>query len=66
MFVIALAFLNAPASAQVHVRDGDTIVVNGTPIRLAGIDAPELGTQTGRDARRWMANYLNGEPTHDR
>ncbi|WP_367646573.1 thermonuclease family protein [Ruegeria arenilitoris] len=44
-----------------QVRDADTIVVNGTPVRLQGVDAPELGTSAGRDARRWMVNYLRGK-----
>lgn len=73
--VIALALMTSPAMAQVKVRDADTIVVSGTPVRLNGVDAPELGTRAGRDARRWMVNHLagrrvecelNGERTHDR
>lgn len=72
---IALILLISPANAQVQIRDADTIVVSGTPVRLNGVDAPELGTPAGRDARRWMVNYLsgrsiqcdlNGERTHDR
>ncbi|GFE67220.1 thermonuclease family protein [Litoreibacter roseus] len=76
-YVHLFAFLvvAAPAFAQVQIRDADTIVVSGTPVRLNGVDAPELGTSAGRDARRWMVNYLsgrtvecdlNGERTHDR
>ena len=73
--VIMATLLASPALAQVQVRDADTIVVSGTPVRLNGVDAPELGTRAGRDARRWMVNYLsgrsiecdlNGERTHDR
>ena len=72
---IALALVTSPAMAQVKVRDADTIVVSGTPVRLNGVDAPEIGTRAGRDARRWMVNFLsgrsiecdlNGERTHDR
>ena len=72
---IAVILLTSPAIAQVQIRDADTIVVSGTPVRLNGVDAPELGTWAGRDARRWMVNYLdgrsiecelNGERTHDR
>ncbi|MCO6385344.1 thermonuclease family protein [Oceanicola sp. 502str15] len=71
----AVILHTAPLAAQVQVRDGDTIVVAGTPVRLNGVDAPELGTRAGRDARRWMVNFLagrevdcelNGERTHDR
>ena len=70
-----LCLFATTATAQVHVRDADTIVVSGTPVRLNGVDAPELGTRAGQDARRWMVNYLsgktiecdlNGERTHDR
>ena len=70
-----MVLLTSPAIAQVQIRDADTIVVSGTPVRLNGVDAPELGTRAGRDARRWMVNYLNGrsiecelngEQTHDR
>lgn len=75
IFATAL-FLAAPAHADsLHVRDADTIVVDGTPVRLNGVDAPELGTRSGQNAKRWMVNYLrgksiscqlNGERTHDR
>ena len=63
------------ASAQVQVRDADTIEVSCTAVRLNGIDAPELGTRAGQDAKRWMINFLrgksiecelNGHRTHDR
>lgn len=71
-----VAFFATTASVSgVQVRDADTIVVKGTPVRLQGVDAPELGTVAGRDARRWMLNYvrgkavecqLTGERTYDR
>ncbi|GAA6159709.1 MULTISPECIES: thermonuclease family protein [unclassified Ruegeria] len=73
---IAFAFFATTAAAGgLQVRDADTIVVDGTPVRLNGVDAPELGTRSGQDAKRWMVNYLrgkniecslNGERTHDR
>lgn len=66
----------SPAEAlSLQVRDADTIVVDGTPVRLQGVDAPELTTRAGKDARRWMVNFLsgksvdcdlNGERTYDR
>ncbi len=70
-----LLFIASPALAGVQVRDADTIVVDGTPVRLNGVDAPELGTESGRNAKRWMVNYmagknvtcdLTGEKTYDR
>ncbi|KIC44992.1 nuclease [Ruegeria sp. ANG-S4] len=72
---ICLALFATAAQAQVHVRDADTIVVDGTPVRLNGVDAPELGTRSGQNAKRWMVNFLrdksvdcklNGERTYDR
>ena len=59
--VLILCLLATPLTAQTYVRDADTIVVNGTPVRLQGVDAPELGTRAGNDARRWMVNYLRGK-----
>lgn len=58
-----------------HVRDADTIEVNNLPIRLNGIDAPELDERGGRRAKRWLTKallrkpvrcWLNGEKTYDR
>lgn len=63
------------AAGGVQVRDADTIVVDGTPVRLQGVDAPELKTRAGKAARRWMVNFLrgkavecrlNGEVSYDR
>ena len=72
---VTLFLATSTVAASLHVRDADTIVVDGTPVRLNGVDAPELGTRSGQDAKRWMVNYLrgksiscdlNGERTHDR
>jgi endonuclease YncB( thermonuclease family) len=57
------------------VRDVDTIVVAGTPVRLNGLDGPEVSTRAGKDAALFMrrlvggkvvACELNGERTYDR
>ena len=66
----------APVMADtLTIRDADTIVVDGTPVRLNGVDAPELKTSAGKSAKRWMVSYLagksvecdlNGERTYDR
>ncbi len=62
-------------SGTARVRDADTIVVAGTPVRLNGIDAPENSTRVGKDATNFMkrllrgetvACSLNGERTYDR
>lgn len=74
-FSVAGILAACPALAGVTVKDADTIVVDGTSVRLNGVDAPELGTPAGQDAKRWMVNFLrgksvecrlNGERTYDR
>lgn len=58
-----------------HVRDVDTVEVNGLPVRLNGVDGPELDERGGQKAKRWMQALvlrkpvrceLNGDITHDR
>jgi len=39
-------------SGSARVIDGDTVVVGGTRVRLKGVDAAELGTARGENARR--------------
>ena len=80
--VVLLGFLAGPALADrviegrvTVVRDVDTIVVAGTPIRLNGLDGPETSTRVGREARVFMDRLvrgetvtcrLNGDRTYDR
>ena len=75
-------FLSSPALADrviegrvTVVRDVDTIVVDGIPIRLNGVDGPETSSRIGREARAFMTRLvrgetvicqLNGDRTHDR
>jgi endonuclease YncB( thermonuclease family) len=47
----------------VRVIDGDTVVVGDTRVRLKGVDAAELGTARGENARRVMAMLVTGELT---
>ncbi|WP_347537969.1 thermonuclease family protein [Roseovarius sp. CAU 1744] len=58
-----------------HVRDVDTVEVNSLPIRLQGVDGPELSERGGRNAKRWMQQivlrkpvrcWLTGEKNRDR
>ena len=44
-----------------HVRDGDTIVVTGTPIRFAELDCAELGTAAGERAKQRMLRLVSGK-----
>lgn len=79
---LLIALLATPALADrilegrvTVVRDVDTIVVAGTPVRLNGLDGPEVSIRSGREARTFMTRLvrgetvtcqLNGERTHDR
>jgi endonuclease YncB( thermonuclease family) len=79
---LVLALLATPAFADrliegrvTVVRDVDTIVVAGIPVRLNGLDGPETSTRIGREARTFMNRLvrggrvicrLNGDRTHDR
>ena len=57
-----------------HVRDGDTIEVNGIAIRLSALDCPERGTRDGEYANRLAQQFLTtkavceltGAKTYDR
>lgn len=58
-----------------HIRDVDTIEVADIPIRLNGLDGPELSEKGGKAAKEWMNNLvadatlkcaLNGDKTYDR
>jgi len=44
-----------------HVRDGDTIELNGTPIRLAALDCPEKNTQEGLYAASVAQQFKGSE-----
>ena len=44
-----------------HVRDGDTIEVNGIAIRLSALDCPERGTQKGKNAARIAQQFLGSQ-----
>ena len=77
--VIALstfAFADRSIEGRVTVvRDVDTIIVAGTPVRLNGVDGPEFSTRAGREGKSFMTRLvrgeiirceLHGERTHDR
>ena len=44
-----------------YVVDGDTIRQGMVSVRLWGIDAPEMDTQAGRNARRYLIELTEGE-----
>lgn len=43
-----------------YVQDGDTIYIDGTAIRLAGIDAPELDQPYGQKAKYHLMDLCKG------
>jgi endonuclease YncB( thermonuclease family) len=65
----ALAFAKASISDQISVSgparviDGDTVVVFGTHVRLKGVDAAELGTPLGNEAKRVMRTIVTDSLT---
>lgn len=77
---LALTPLNAKAGQWLegtvtHVRDVDTIEVRNVPIRLNGVDGPELDERGGRAGKTWMQKqvlrqplrcWLTGKKTYDR
>lgn len=44
-----------------HVRDGDTIEVAGTPVRIANLDCAEMDTNEGQSARTFMIDLTRGQ-----
>ncbi|MCP4327258.1 MAG: thermonuclease family protein [Alphaproteobacteria bacterium] len=44
-----------------HVRDGDTIEVDGVPIRFEGVAAPELKERYGRESKYFMVDLVSGK-----
>ena len=58
-----------------HIRDIDTLEIGGIPIRLNGLDGPELSEPRGQESKAWLIALLsdvelsctlNGERTYDR
>nr|WP_254871383.1 thermonuclease family protein [Pseudooceanicola sp. HF7] len=48
-------------SGKCYVIDGDTIVINKTHIRVAGIDCPELDQPWGKKAKFAMVGLCKGQ-----
>ena len=46
-----------------HVRDGDTIEVEGLAVRLQGLHAPELGEPLGKESKAAMVGLALGKDT---
>jgi endonuclease YncB( thermonuclease family) len=63
VLVLLAAMFGATVSGPARVLDGDTVVVAGTTVRLKGVDAAELGTARGENARRVMLALVTRELT---
>jgi micrococcal nuclease len=73
--VLSTSAMARELTGAAYVRDADTIVVEGTAVRLDGVDAPETSNSYGREATTFMRRLLsgkivscelNGERTYDR
>jgi endonuclease YncB( thermonuclease family) len=63
LLTLIAAALGTTISGPAHVVDGDTVVVAGTTVRLKGVDAAELGTARGENAKRTMLALVTSELT---
>lgn len=55
-----LALEPVVTGAVTHVRDIDTFEVEGVPIRLSGLDGPELSEPYGQEAKAWLIDLISG------
>ena len=62
--VFALAGTAWKKGTVVRVKDGDTIVVDGLTIRLAGIDSPETSQPFGDSAAGYLARACAGKEVY--
>lgn len=59
--VVVATSLQTIAGRVSHVRDGDTIEVEGVPIRFGSLDCAEQDTQEGQRATARMRSLISGE-----
>jgi endonuclease YncB( thermonuclease family) len=67
LFFILFSLTALPAGAETvsgeaRVIDGDSIVVGGTRIRIWGIDAPEMGSRAGDEAKKYLKMLVDDAP----
>ncbi len=76
LITVSLLLIAAGVNAETRTIDGDTIVVDGTKVRLKGLSCAEAGTELGDSQtaflKGWMSRsekiscLLTGETTYDR
>lgn len=49
-----------PIAGQAIVLDGDTIIVDGSRIRLVGVDAPEMAQEIGPKSKDALVTIIGG------
>ena len=59
--IVAEIAIATTLKGRCYVVDGDTITIGDTNIRLAGIDAPEMGQPHGEDAQAFLAALIVGK-----
>ena len=65
LYIAPLAGLRADTlEGKPVLIDGDSIVVAGKPIRLWGIDAPEMDTREGYLAKRYLRTVIDDGTVH--
>ena len=57
----ALADASMVEGTVTHVRDGDTIEIGETAVRLSGLHAPEMDENRGSTSRDFMVNLVHGQ-----
>lgn len=60
-WVLRPAERDTALSGMVTVVNGGALILDGQPIWLAGIEAPNLNTEAGRQARRLMIDLTGGQ-----
>ena len=51
----------AASAGDVYVPDGGRLVISGTLVDLAGIDAPAANSEAGREARQVLQTFTDGK-----
>ena len=73
--LVALTSTETVRGRVTHIRDGDTIEVDGIPIRFGSLDCAERGSRAGDKAtlaitqivaEAYLTCHLNGRSSYDR
>ncbi len=62
LLLLIPAFAYAQTTKVVRVIDGDTYIISsGEKVRMLGIDAPEMSTYFGNDAKLYLKHLIEGK-----